>query len=744
LELSNENITPNPQKPKKNPYVTSVIFIAVILLFATFVAYPYQSALGHDSPKHSFCFDSTLNAFDFTADYLFALIDFVTFLLFGPPKPPLAALLKTFVALAILGAGAALSLVCAPELSQPTSLYRIYLPCNFAGFKGSNDEGLIGFKVSDEKYTDQKNISYFGEPFRYWNSDGVDDRISPTNPIEDVTTFDTGVPILGSFRHSLFSATDDRSTSDVEGTRVGFTTFYAAESSFVWLSFTAPTIFDFLITIIGTLLPVPGGKLGKILDTPVGKFFFGFFKILLGVAVALLFAEVLNYKNLIRAKDGNSGVISHPVLRNFEISSKDDGVLTSDGSKLFELGSRKITYLGGAINHGIDDNVPAKFYFNVIDSFPPFLNLQDNKVTIVEANTHWGFQIEPKEYSKMGHPFVQWDNCNKNPKLEFISNTFVPLAILGNDENKFREAWKAYKDEFNDSRNVTAAKIEYKKIADPTPQDLADFNRLWKLTDHPKGYDIWSGGNIDPESLSSGNQVSSIDFTNPETLYDDDEYRRLLDLAAANDVQLYQDLTEKFTGGVQSKVKQKVQDLLVSAIFKKLTGAQSDPKLKSINVPSQCTQENKDGSTGPRKDNPNTTDINENDVDNAICFGGLGASLVLVGVEKAFRPTQAQSIARGAADLRASSINNEIAGIQSRQAISGPLSAAENAQLSDPSFRKLAAESAEIDAKRLKKLQSVQEDWGKADSKGAKVSAVAFKALSLLQMILKMILSQSI
>lgn len=674
----------------------------MILLFATFVAYPYQSAIAHESPKHDFCFDSTLNAFDFLDDWLFALIDFVTFLLFGPPKPPLAALLKTFVSLAILGGGAALSLVCAPQVMQPSRDYRVYLSCNYAGFKDTDDEDLIGYKVQDSSYKgDGDSIKYFGAPFRYWNDDATDDRVSLEDLGDTQTTYDASIPILGSFRHSLYTTEDDSKTRDVkEGERLGFTTFYAAESSFVWLSFTAGLILSLLIKVLATLFP--GAAFLNPSSGP-GKVLFSLFEIALNIGLAVVFATVGNYKTLIRDKDPNAGIVSHPVLRDFEIFANDNSPKISDDSKLFELGANTIEYTGGAKNHAIDDNEAAKFYFNVVDPFPPFLGLAENNVTLVEANAHWGFIVEPKEYSKMGYPFLSWDNCNQvlDPVFYQEQSKFIPLAILGDDEQKFRDAWKVYKDEFSNSKDKTEAKKAYLQIADITQQDKDDFNRLWTLTDHPEGYSIWSSAGLTPDDFVKTTDSYSANATDYNALYDDSENIKILERLG------------KSRSDIQRAITAEEILLYEDQIFN-----ETQKILDELN-----------------QDSPNESRDCSSSLEKLYdCYGGSGAKgigkLLKVAAKKTLvKDFDIQKAAKR--DLLISQVNNEINSIEARQ-ISPPLGEKEKRLLSNPEFLKLAEESAATDAKRLKDLKEFKKRAADLEQgKTATKSAAAIKVIGL-------------
>ena len=67
MDIDKYNKVISKKSNKKKPKITilaAAIFLSTVLLYASFVAYPNQSAYGHDSSTHSLCFDQTLNAFD--------------------------------------------------------------------------------------------------------------------------------------------------------------------------------------------------------------------------------------------------------------------------------------------------------------------------------------------------------------------------------------------------------------------------------------------------------------------------------------------------------------------------------------------------------------------------------------------------------------------------------------------------------------------------------------------------------
>ena len=96
-------INSNSEKQHYN-HLSSTFLIASILLMATFVAWPNQAAFAHDSGLHDLCWDQTLNAFEFLPDLVPIIFGFWW---------------KVLALLVSIALGAALSLVCAPQIVPP-------------------------------------------------------------------------------------------------------------------------------------------------------------------------------------------------------------------------------------------------------------------------------------------------------------------------------------------------------------------------------------------------------------------------------------------------------------------------------------------------------------------------------------------------------------------------------------------------------------------------------------------------
>lgn len=198
-------------KSEKQRYhnLSSAFLLASVLLMATFVAWPNQAAYAHDSGLHDFCWDQTLNAFDFLPD----LVPFFFFFL------------KIIALLVALALGSALSLLCAPQIVPPAT-NTILLTCNTFGFDPARNAVIGGFKAKsgETKSDSSKFITKTADPF----------TLAPGSP-----------PTFGEFR---MTGTND------DGDNVGFTVIHFVESFLTWILIVFPIIFSL----------IPGG--GKIFN----------------------------------------------------------------------------------------------------------------------------------------------------------------------------------------------------------------------------------------------------------------------------------------------------------------------------------------------------------------------------------------------------------------------------------------------------------------------------------------------
>ncbi|MDH3678140.1 MAG: hypothetical protein OEQ12_07565, partial [Nitrosopumilus sp.] len=598
LELNEQNKIPLKEPTdsplKKNRKLRATIFVAFVLLFATFVAYPYQGALAHDSGSHEFCFDQTLNAGDWLADALFPVFEALAKLLPGGGEA-FAIAAKIVLSIVIIAGGIALSTLCAPQVAPPPKAYRVYLPCNYPGLPGTELADLKGFrvypdteetKVGDELKSFQSfnPFLHFGRPWNFTD----DDREVDKSP-QDARFFT--FPVIGSFRDSIY-------TESSGGTRLGFTTWYSAESTLLWIDYQLGTIISLIFGIL------PGPK-------PDAKWFIKIGAVLLEVLVGLVFVALLaifaNYKTNIAKVDPTGGTIAHPVWRFFNIKRNFDSssvltpeqvkLLNEPDFKLYPLGQNEIQYKGSSqVAPGggqfITDAYPAKFYFNVIDPMPPYVGFGNHNVTIVEANAHWGFVVEPKEWKKMGfNEFVKWDNCNLEPKVEYADDRFIPMALITENQEKFRQAQNVYDLEFEKSHNTAVARHAYLNNVTLSEEDKNEFNVEWKATDHPEGYDVYEGA-MDPLRLpAEDGSASPLDLGDEDFLYSDEDITQLIE----THYQAYNDFSKivnkDHLKGAGIKTENKLEQGVVKLIEESFEGFDDfsgKHTIKNVNFPSSC------------------------------------------------------------------------------------------------------------------------------------------------------------
>ncbi len=115
--ISKNNLKNNKEKPKYFS-LESCFFMAAVLIFAIFVAYPFQSAAA-TNPYIEFCWDQTIGFFSFLIDIAKGLS-----WLFGPWLIVLAVVVA-------FGLGIIFSLTCPPNLvAPPMDTTMIFLECN--------------------------------------------------------------------------------------------------------------------------------------------------------------------------------------------------------------------------------------------------------------------------------------------------------------------------------------------------------------------------------------------------------------------------------------------------------------------------------------------------------------------------------------------------------------------------------------------------------------------------------------
>jgi len=324
-------------------------------------------------------------------------------------------------------------------------------------------------------------------------------------------------------------------------------------------------------------------------------------EILVGTAFVVLLAIFGSYKTNIAKIDATGGTIAHPISRFFTIKRTFDSSsnltdeqkeILPDDFKFYPLGPNEIQYKGKTVVTQNEDRVPAKFYFNVIDPMPPYVGLGNLNVTVVEANAHWGFVVEPKEWNKMGfNDFVKWDNCNPEPRVEYAGSSFIPMALITENREKFREAQNAYDLEFEKSHDTAAAKRVYLKNVTLSEEDKTEFNVEWKATDHPEGYDVYEGG-LDPASLAfEDGVIAPIDAGDETIIYADEDVKKLIE-AQANATKEFTDQLKRdnLIGGTikaEHKIEQGVVRVLEEA-FDGLDDFSGGKAFKSVIFPDSC------------------------------------------------------------------------------------------------------------------------------------------------------------
>ena len=201
--------------------------LASILLFASLIAWPEQMAMGHESAWHDFCWDQTLNAFDFLPDLI----------------PPLFPWLKAAAVILAVLLGIVLSLACNPQIVPPTDR-NILLECNTNSVNGEPKAGFIAFNGNAGKNTGAQKITA--------------DDLSLTNP-------KPGIPTVGQFKSDAF-VTDDSGNQ----ARVGFGIIHFVESVVPLLLILGPTLIE---KAFGGLSFIAGLLLGAIFGFFDYKFF---------------------------------------------------------------------------------------------------------------------------------------------------------------------------------------------------------------------------------------------------------------------------------------------------------------------------------------------------------------------------------------------------------------------------------------------------------------------------------------
>ena len=138
--------------------------------------------------------------------------------------------------------------------------------------------------------------------------------------------------------------------------------------------------------------------------------------------------------------------------------------------------------------------------------------------------------------------FVKWDNCNPEPRVEYSGNSFLPMALITEEKEKFRTAQDEYDLEFEKSHNTSEARKAYLQNVVLTEENKEEFNAEWKATDHPEGYDVYVGG-LDPSSLTNEfGDVSPADVGDENFIYDDQEIVNLINLQVNATNQLSNDI----------------------------------------------------------------------------------------------------------------------------------------------------------------------------------------------------------
>ena len=176
--------------------------VAIILLFATFIAWPDQMALGHESAWHDFCWDQTLTAFDFLPDLI----------------PPLFPWLKAAALILAVLLGILLSLACSPQIVPPPDR-NILLECNtIVEIDGRRMGGFVAESGSAEKNTGAKKIT--------------DDDLSLKDP-------KPAIPTVGQFKSDAFVRDDSGNL-----VRIGFGVIHFVESTVPLLLILGPTLLE--------------------------------------------------------------------------------------------------------------------------------------------------------------------------------------------------------------------------------------------------------------------------------------------------------------------------------------------------------------------------------------------------------------------------------------------------------------------------------------------------------------------
>ena len=199
--------------------------VAIILLFATFIAWPDQMALGHESAWHDFCWDQTLTAFDFLPDLV----------------PPLFPWLKAVALILAVLLGILLSLACSPQIVPPPDR-NILLECNtIVEIDGRRMGGFVAESGSAGKNSGAKKIT--------------DDNLKLKDP-------EPTIPTVGQFKSDAFVRDD---SGDL--VRIGFGIIHFVESTVPLLLILGPAL-------VGKALPGLGDFL---LNAIFGFFDYKFF-----------------------------------------------------------------------------------------------------------------------------------------------------------------------------------------------------------------------------------------------------------------------------------------------------------------------------------------------------------------------------------------------------------------------------------------------------------------------------------
>ena len=397
--------TENKNQDNGNKKLKSVIFVTGILLLATFVAYPHQAAMGHNSGWHDFCFEQTVTAGDVLVDIALKL----------PIPPPWFAVVVAIAAILALAISLTFPVVCSPELVPPPQTANspgTFVECNTVESDLGSNFGKPGWAGTSG------GTKFFGANFNQ----------------QELRNATEGYPYVGGFLFTPFilvnglfvpqiSSQSDQSDSEIRTKTIG--PVLSISGLISWLVLILSSVFGL---IVGGLSPEK--TVGKVLQTIAG---------IAGGVIGGIASSALNYKTLFGSfipPTRPYGLTSH--ILPWNVVTK---VTTGKISDFYPLGLNKIQYESQALASPFGDKAP--FIFNVIDSSYPLI-VFENDTVVLEANAHWGWKYDSLSKAELGGIEVL-DDCrpfdnDKQLKLDYVGKDFYPLSNIWGEQ---RTIWTA-------------------------------------------------------------------------------------------------------------------------------------------------------------------------------------------------------------------------------------------------------------------------------------------------------------